>query len=443
MKLLVLPPHRDVTLAPDAPEGWHVLDVARAFCRRVFTWDGEEGHEALRALDAVLVALSAPPSGVRLRLDDLQLDGGTLERSADVLRAASRPAPYSEDLALALERVSDAERVRLWLEDAAQLPAAAWLARACPATVPLELAGPYAHAHRKVLSRMNALHRATFPLDVAPLRWRVVPLHAEPTPESLVWVPEWLGLEVVAPPPEPTPWGGIDTTFTFDEMMLEAPHPPSAPGRDSGHLLGRLTPASVRAFTGGAPWAGHVTLSTVLFQAEALVESGCRLAVVPFCAMDWSSVRDLDASRPRFRRRPALVGGRRERETWELGVSVVAEWWVGAPGVSEEALVATLDRLAEVRLPELVLPPFEWVAGVHPFQAGAGRISRNLGYGDPPATHDLARSRRVTSAEAVLPERIPLLIEELASQLARRVPLSPGRVAGAYLHVPPTAPFGV
>ena len=37
MKLLVLPPHRDVTCVPVAPEGWRVLDVARAFCQRVLT----------------------------------------------------------------------------------------------------------------------------------------------------------------------------------------------------------------------------------------------------------------------------------------------------------------------------------------------------------------------------------------------------------------------
>lgn len=432
MKLLVLPPHRDVTLAPDVPEGWQVLDVARAFCRRVFSWDGEEGHAALRALDSVLRELSGPPSSVRLRLDDLRLDGGTLERSADVLRAASRPAPYTEDLALALERISDAERVRLWLEDAAQLPAAVWLARACPATVPLELAGPYAHAHRKVLSRMNAFNRATFPLDVAPLRWRVVPLHAEPTPESLVWIPEWLGLELVTPPRrEITPSiPGIDTTFTIDWMMLEAPHPRTAPGRDSGHLLGRVTPARIREFTGGAPWAGHVTIGSALSDVGALAESGCRLAVVPFCARKDGELRTLDGW---VRWWPNL------QHHWKAGVKVVAEWWVGAPGVSEETLRGTLDQLAAVPL----MPFCDWVAGVHRFQAGAGRRSPDVHeYGDPNPRHDLALSRSVTAPGTVPPERLPALIDELAGQLDRRAPLSPGRVAGAYLHIPDTTPFG-
>jgi hypothetical protein len=130
MKLLVLPPHRDVTLVPEAPEGWHVVDVARDFCRRVVS-DGAmadavdarvtapatpqsmrellllraagalsgrgdlHGHTQLRALGAVLTAISGPPSGVRLRLDDLELEAGTTERSSDVLRTAGQPAPYA------------------------------------------------------------------------------------------------------------------------------------------------------------------------------------------------------------------------------------------------------------------------------------------------------------------------------------------------------------
>ncbi|HLM44809.1 MAG TPA: hypothetical protein VK458_13130, partial [Myxococcaceae bacterium] len=189
MKLLVLPPHRDVTCVPDAPEGWHVVDAARAFCQRVLAPEtlaraveareiapatpqtmrellllraalsllkrgGEDAHRPLRALGAVLTALSGPPSGVRLRLDDIELDGGTTERSADVLRIVQHPALYDEDLARAAGSFPGAERVRLWLEKDVQLPAAVALAAACPASVPLEVAGPFASTHRAVLATL-------------------------------------------------------------------------------------------------------------------------------------------------------------------------------------------------------------------------------------------------------------------------------------------------
>jgi hypothetical protein len=449
MKLLVLPPHRDVTLVPDGPEGWHVLDVARDFCLRVvspaavaeaarararepFTAqsmrellqllaaqalserEGASVHTRLRALGAVLIARSGPPGGVRLRLDDLELDGGTTERSADVLRAVEQPAPYTEDLARAAERFTGAERVRLWLERDQQLPAAAWLARACPPEVALEVAGPFAVAHRKVLARMPMFQRAVFLDESAPLRWRVASVTGGPALEPLVWIPDALHLGLAASRP---PHEGLDGQRPAPEQVL-----------------GTRTPEEVRAFTGGAPWGGHVTLAS-LQHADALVESGCRVAVVGFCAVRERFLVDPDGNRLSWEH--VARGARRLKEA---GGRLVAEWWVGAPGVDEPALDATLAALdAE--------PLFDHVAGVRPFHLPLEHRSidspsgwRWIQPGSPPADRDLARSRSFDAPDTLPTSRLPEVLASLASRLMQRAPLSPGRVAAACLQGPMARP---
>jgi hypothetical protein len=456
MKLLVLPPHRDVTLVPEAPEGWHVMDVARDFCHRVLSEaamtaasearatapataqsmrellllraaralserEGVSVHTRLRALGAVLTAISGPPSGVRLRLDDLELDEGTTERSADVLRGVGLPAPYTEDLARATERFTGAERVRLWLERDQQLPAAAWLARACPPEVALEVAGPFAAEHRKALSRMPMFQRAVFADDAAPLRWRVASWTGAPGAEPLVWIPESLRLRVASPPP---PDDGTEWVI-FDGPEPGVPREPAA-----GQGLGVRTPEQVRAFTGGAPWAGHVGLES-LMHAPALVDSGCRVAVVGFCAVHEGFMVAPDGSRL-----PWEVLARGARQARDAGVRLVAEWWVGAPGVDEAVLEATLAALdAE--------PLFDHMAGVRPFHlSGAHRASasvsgwRSIQPGSPPADRDLARSRPFDAPDTLPASRLPEVLTALAGRLMQRAPLSPGRVAAACLQGP-------
>lgn len=420
MRLLVLPPHRDVTLVSEAPEGWQCLDVARDFCRRVFARDAVEAAAAereqapataqtmrellllraaqslhsredssvstrLRALGAVLAAISGPPGRVHLRLDDVELEGGTTERSADVLRSLDQPASYQDDLALAAERFAGAERVRLWLERDLQLPAAAWLARACPEHVPLEVAGPFAWAHRAVLAQLPVFQRATF-MDVAPLRWRVSPaLDAGTGPTSLIWLSEALEVRATAP----------DT---------------------------------VRAFTGGAEgWAGHVSLDSLL-HPDVLVESGCKVAVVGFCAADTDAW--IDPLGARVSRAALAQGARRLRDA---GVHLVAEWWVGAPGIGEADLDATLavldadsvfDKLAGVR-------PFHWPRT--PPESGRPLLWQDVQVGAPPDDRDLARSRPFEHARSIPSARVPQVLAGLATRLLARGPLSPGRVAAACL----------
>jgi hypothetical protein len=414
MKLLVLPPHRDVTCVPEAPEGWHVLDVARGFCQRVgareflvqaaeareqaaatpqslrellllraalalFQRGSEAPHRPLRALGAALTALSGPPSGVRLRLDDIELEGGTTERSLDALRAAAMPALYTEDLERAAGRLAGAERVRLWLEKDLQLPAAVALAEACPSEVPLEVAGPFAETHRRVLAALPAFQRASFPQDVAPLRWRVVPL--EDGREPLGWVPEG------AEPP-------------------------------------------VREL-----WAGHVALGALL-EPELLETSGCCTAVVGFCAVDEAGVLGSDGLRL-----PLEPLARAVERLRAAGIRVVAEWWVGAPGVDEAAHERTCAWLGE-------RPLFDWVAGVRQFHWTRGRAGQDFGgvpvrFLAPPEDRDLARSVPWEAPGSVAPGRQGELLTALAGRLLQRAPLSPGRVAWALMHPPaPPAPGG-
>lgn len=451
MKLLVLPPHRDVTLVPDAPEGWHVVDVARDFCRRVVSeaamtdaigarvtapatpqsmrellllraaqsLSGREdvyGHTRLRALGAVLTAISGPPQGVRLRLDDLELEEGTTERSADVLRAVGHLAPYAEDLARVAERFTKAERVRLWLERDQQLPATAWLARACPLDVPLEVAGTFAAAHKTVLARMPMFQRAEFVDAVTPLRWRVAPLAGEPGPESLVWIPEVLDLLVC---PSAPPRGEPDALERRDLGALT-----------TKQVLGSCTPDEVKAFTGGGPWGGHVMLPSLL-HAQSLIESGCRVAVVGFCAVHEGVVVD-----PTGSRLDVHDVARGARQLKEAGVRLVAEWWVGAPGVDEAVLEETLAALdAE--------PLFDHVAGVRPFHLPLEHRAidrrfqgRSLTPRSPPPDRDLARSQPFDAPNTLPSSRLPEVLAALATRLMQRAPLNSGRVAGACLQGP-------
>src|SRR5205085_7555116 len=77
----------------------------------------------LRALGAALAGMSGPPSAVRLRLDDLELPGGTTERAADAGVAARGPLPFQAELDEAVAAAASASRVRVVLDRDQQLPA--------------------------------------------------------------------------------------------------------------------------------------------------------------------------------------------------------------------------------------------------------------------------------------------------------------------------------
>lgn len=294
MNLVVIPPHGDVTLAADVAPRWDRLDAGRAFAERVadvgevarlldapraVPLDAELrllGRAAadvlarrpppgarLAALGAALRAGSGPPSGVRLRLDDLELAEGTTESSSDVARASLQAAPYDHELSRAADVARRATRVCLLVERDQQLPAALSLARALrPRAV--EVAGSFADENWNVLRRLDALAAAT--LVSTPVRgWRV----------ELPWESATTGLAWRERPSDPVPQ---------------------------------------------EPWGGRVRLADVA-DAARLASARCRLAILGVAGGGSEAVVDEDGSSVRVSDLAAGVAALRED-----GVALVAEY---------------------------------------------------------------------------------------------------------------------
>jgi hypothetical protein len=186
----------------------------------------------------------------------------------------------------------------------------------------------------------------------------------------------------------------------------------------------------LKVFTGGAPWGGHV-LAVSLLHAEALIESGCRVAVVGFCAVREGFMVDPLGARMNVQ---DLV--RCARRLRDAGVRLVAEWWVGAPGVDEAVLEETLVALDTE-------PLFDHVAGARPFHwplehRGIERPFQRLALEPqrPPPDRDLARSRPFEAPNTIPTARLPEVLGALSTRLMQRAPLNPGRVAAACLRGP-------
>ncbi|AKQ65430.1 hypothetical protein A176_002342 [Myxococcus hansupus] len=316
------------------------------------------------------------------------------------------PVAYLAELVQAAERFADAERVRLWIDRDLQLPAAAWLARACPRHVPLEVAGPFAWQYREVLQHLSVFQRAAF-VDAPPLRWQLAGDVHGATRARLVWIPESQGLR----------FGEAQAPASDAEAAPVARHP----------ALGTSTPEAVRAFTDEARWAGHVSLDSLL-RPDALVESGCEVAIVGFCAFSEGDV--VDPWGARIPRASLVQGARGFRAA---GGRIVAEWWVGAPGIDAAALEATFNALDGE-------PLFDHVSGVRPFHwtrmslpGGVPRLWQDVNVGAPPEDRDLARSLPFEHAGSIPSSSVPQVLAGLASRLLARAPLSPGRVAAACL----------
>lgn len=400
MKAFVVPPHADFTLCWEAPEGFEVLDLARAFaervaggaaidqalsalgasggdpdtCRRRLTLEVARALLArprdpgthLRALGAAFAGLSSPDGGVRLRLDDLELAHGTTERLADAAAAARRPAPYDAELDRAASELAGAQRVRLWLERDQQLPAALALA-ARLGGVALELDGPFAQTHRRVL-------QAAFPRA------------------------EW----VEAPA----------------RCWLEG-----APGLPAGRC------AWERRHPEG--WAGTVSPAALL-DADALCASGARALIVPFCAWD-DEVLGVDGTPVA---RSALERAREVLE--DRGVKVAGEWWVGAPGVGPSRTERTGEALRA--------DPFDGPVGVRPFHWTRGRSGTRFAGAEvrveeAPPDRDLWRSHPFQASETLEGEALAQALEALPrALLAAGRALSPGRLAQACVAGPAAEP---
>jgi hypothetical protein len=398
VKRFVVLPHADFTLSWEAPEGFEVLDLARAFVERLQRPDtleqeisqarasvdgarrllalevgksllsrahGERTH--LRAIAALLAGICAPGSGVMLRLDDLELEQGTTESSADAIHASQSALPFAPELEAAVAQVGAADTIRLWFERDQQLPALFAVHARLPETVAVELAGPFAWMHREALARH--LPQVRFVDDASAARITGAPGFAGPG---------WR-------------WGAAD------------PH----------------------------GWAGTVEVD-LLAAPEVRPPEGLKVALVPFCGFGDEVVSVLGN---RFGRSEVERGLARFAEA---GVRVVGEWWVGAPGVGEAELDATAAALVSAPLASLVgVRPFHWTRGRKAPPFGALPV----GLLPVAAERDLWRSHPFRAEGTLSAEALQRALESLPVRLlASGRELAPGRLAQAC--VAPIAPGG-
>lgn len=417
MKAWVFAPHRDPTLVPEVDASWTVIDPARRFVERLLSSGGQaalearleeclataasevapallqtraarqvlsrshvDGRSALSALGALLSASTAPAGVVRLRLDDLELPGGSTERSADALRAAGEGSgfPFLPELEEAGAALGDAEVVRFWLEQDQQLPATLWLAgHARRSGARIELAGPFAEKHASVLLALPPFSTATL-VEGSGLRWRISwPAGLTGPGEGLRWRTE------------------------------DSPRP---------H---------------GERWGGYLHAAD-LADPEALLESGLELGVLRICALGGAR-RALLVEGIWMHTGPVL------EQLGEAGVELRAEWLLGAPGVDVGRNEETWTRWAQVLpiAPCIGVRQFHWNVSVPqgPFAGHPVTFT-------PREDRDLARSFHF-SADATL-EGSPLAeqLGIQARRLVQTGQRAPGRV-GAAAALPPRGPCGL
>jgi hypothetical protein len=416
VNIVIVPPHADFTLEWPAPEGFETVDAARFFVATALEPSGlrrkaealerqgvegetaravlllraaaelmESGggdvHRHLRACGAGLTGLSAVSSPMRLRLDDVELPEGTTERSRDLpgdLDALD--GLYGHGLTHALRHCGESvERVRLRLDRDQQVPAVVALVRRLEGRRGVEVTGAFAVRHWAALSRLPGFSR--------------VALHVD---------------EDCAP------------------IVAGSPLLPSAEPR----LRWVDDPYHLRIPSGG-PWGGVVPFGT-LAEPQALIATGCRVVVVTFCALGREAVgADGQVLHPEV-----LTAGVQALRA--AGVWLVGEWWIGAPGIGEEALERTLQALEQA-------PPFDGFAGVRAFHWPAHRGAEPWGGvhvtpGPVPADRDLARSRPFEAPGTLPAAQAVERLHALAQKLALKGPTLPGRLAQAYVSRPSPPP---
>ncbi|RCG25384.1 hypothetical protein DQ384_31455 [Sphaerisporangium album] len=475
--VVIVPPLGDVTLVPEWTAGPHrVLDPGRRFVARVLatapvlasgeptsTPDGSAhaGHVEgtsrtgdgggsagsagdgervvrLRAGVAVLadpagpmarlraaallvpaVTEGHPGSAVDLVLDDLELRDGTTEDSASALRAALGPAPYDAELEETLASVTPGDDVWLILERDQQLPAVLTLAARLPG--PIRVTGRYARQNWPVLSRLEPLRHAHLANPPAPLYWRVVGL-----PEAAALTETGLRQGVRA---------GAGSS---------GPPRTSSQATDSQVVGSQLTGSQVAEFRAEeprvrwreragdpvppGPWAGRVSLRAAVEAPGELIASGCLTAVLGLCAADEEFVGRGGSVWPAEKARAALGTLR------AAGITVLAELWLGAPGISADRSRAAVAALAA---PDA---PVDRIAGLRPFDWPAHWLDPRwggTGVDRLPSALDLARHRAFRADGTLSREQVQDLVAEIGPALARDGVLIPARVAAAYLVADP------
>jgi hypothetical protein len=416
VSLVVVPPHADFTLEWPAPEGGEVVDVARAFVQEALTpatlrrragelerqepsaetaramlllraaaelleVAGGDAHRHLRACGAGLTGLSQIAAPMRLRLDDVALPGGTTERSRDLPGDfESLEALFGQGLGQVPRRCSGSTgRVRLRLDRDQQVPAVVALIRKLGSRPGIEVTGAFAARHWAALSRLPGFAEVSLHVD------------------------EERAPRIAGSPLLPRAEPGL--SWVDDPYCLRIPRE--------------------------RPWAGVVPFGAVA-EPRALIDSGCRVLVLTFCALGDEAV-GADGVVLSEGQLGAAVEALRA-----AGVRLVGEWWIGAPGVGEDALERTLQIIEQA-------PPFGWLAGVRPFHwpahRGAGPWGRvHVTPGPVPEGRDLARSRPFEAPGTLSPAAAAERLQALAGRLARQGSPSPGRLAQAYVSSPPPLP---
>jgi hypothetical protein len=329
-------------------------------------------HAHLRASGAAFVALCGPVAAVRLRLDDLELRDGSTMRTADVATAAVGQLPFGPDLDQAAAAVAGSEFVRIWVDRDQVLPGAVALIRRLPMRA--ELAGEFASEHAYALLRIA---RASVAAEVGAggLAWHIVGPPSLPAQEPIRWYPRLPGAA-----------GEVDVE---------------------------------------RPWLARTTLSRL---ANGDVPfAGCRGLIVGFCTAGSSIV---DASGV------VLARGRVERAIDAVrgaGVQVVAEWILGAPGISEADYELTMTDIRR-------RPFFDWLAGLRRFELTQGSSWRGVVAGAPPPEEDLARSLPIKEPPTLPRSAVDALLDRAARELQEDRAFVAGAVAGAFLEAPPVRP---
>ncbi|MBZ4319928.1 hypothetical protein [Streptomyces huiliensis] len=410
---VIVPPGGDPSLRPVWPGAHRLLEPGRRFVARVLrdtaatgastAADAPERAALLRAAAAALADPDGPlerlraaallmrtatgpddRSTVQVTLDDIALADGSTEDSDAVLRAVRGPVPYQPELDAAVAAVRSDDEVWIVLDRDQQLPATAALAERLPGRP--RITGRYARTHGHVLGRLTPFRSATFARPPAAVHWSVagLPDDGRPTRDGA-----------------PVHWR---------ERAADAVPP--------------------------GPWAGRIGLRDLVERTGELIDGGCVTAVLGVCAADEEVLLGRGGSRA-----PAAEVRAATARLRAAGVTVLAELWLGAPGVDADRAQDTAKRLTAPDSPVdrvVGLRPFDWP--VHWDDPAWGGISVRL---SPETGPDLARHRRFEAPGTLEPQQVTELVNTIGPGLARAGHLVPARTAAAYLATGPSDGHGV
>jgi len=384
MRWLVLPPHRDFTLQVEAPAGWQVLDVGRQFV------DSLEAPGLLAREAAARLEEGALEAALQLQVAEVLLSRPGLPWHSRLRALGAALAGVSRPGGVQL-RLDDLELPDGTTESSADLLRG--LARPAPYDAALEAALAALVGASAVRLRLTQDQQLPAALALASRLPGAVPLE-------------------------------LSGSFAAAHAQVLGRMPPFARAvlAPDDEVIERA--GGLRWGEGPGAWGGPVSLER-LCAPHALADAGCQLAVIAFCGIHGGEVLATDGSSVSLEALRSAHAALRVR-----GVRVVAEWWVGAPGLSEAAHLAS-ERAFQTA------PFLDWLAGVRTYHGGREHAPERFGgvpvrWLAPPSGHDLARNRPFEAAGSVTGGALRSLQIALAQRLMALAPASPGRVAGAY-----------